>query len=118
SGSRTADLALLMDLFWENRAQFDERDVAQLMGLYDGCIHEVDAGLGRLLALLRQSGVLDDAWLVVVADHGEAFREHGTLEHRQLHQEELHVPLLIRPPGGLKAPLRVPDVVSLVDVAP
>jgi len=117
-GSHAEDLAGLMDVFWKKRGQFDERDTAQLIGLYDGCIHEVDAGLGRLIDALRQRGWLDDAWLVVLADHGEAFREHGTFEHRQLHQEELHVPLLIRPPGGLKAPVRVTDVVGLADVAP
>jgi arylsulfatase A-like enzyme len=117
-GSRADDLAQLMEVFWKQRGQFDERDVSELVGLYDGCIHEVDAGLGRLLDALEQRGWLDDAWLVVLADHGEAFREHGTFEHRQLHQEELHVPLLIRPPGGLAAPVRVSDVVGLVDVAP
>jgi len=117
-GSRAADLEQLMDVFWEKRGRFDERDVAQLVDLYDGCIHEVDAGLGRLLDALRERGWLEDAWLVVLADHGEAFREHGTFEHRQLHQEELHVPLIVRPPGGLESPVRVADVVSLVDVAP
>ena len=117
-GAHADDLAGLMEVFWKKRGQFDERDVTQLIGLYDGCIHEVDAAVGRLLDGLRQRGWLDDAWLVVLADHGEAFREHGTFEHRQLHQEELHVPLLVRPPGGLKAPVRVSDVVGLADVAP
>ncbi|HZJ72195.1 MAG TPA: sulfatase, partial [Planctomycetota bacterium] len=80
-GSRADDLAQLMEVFWKQRGQFDERDVGELVGLYDGCIHEVDAGLGRLLDALEQRGWLDDAWLVVLADHGEAFREHGTFEH-------------------------------------
>ncbi|HZL99846.1 MAG TPA: sulfatase [Planctomycetota bacterium] len=114
--SHAADLEQLMAVFWKERAEFDELDEAQLVGLYDGCIHEVDAGLGRLLEGLDRAGWLDEAWLVVLSDHGEAFREHGTFEHRQLYQEELHVPLLIRPPGGLEAPLRVADVVSLVDL--
>ncbi len=55
---------------------------------------------------------------MIVSDHGEAFGEHGSTTHRQLFQEELHVPLLIRPPGGLPATVRVAGTLPMLDLAP
>src|SRR5262249_44283556 len=50
-------------------------------------------------------GVLDRTWLIVAADHGESFGEHpGVFCHgSSLYQTEVHVPLVIVPPGGLPA---------------
>ena len=115
---RVEDLAVVMGAFWEGRKEFDEADVQHLIDLYDGAIHRVDAGVGRLIGMLERKGWLDDAWLVVTADHGEAFREHGTFQHRHVHQEELRVPLLVRPPGGLPGGRRLPWPVTQLDLTP
>jgi arylsulfatase A-like enzyme len=68
---------------------------------------------------LRDRGLLDDTLIVVTSDHGEEFLDHGSLEGHQwtLYDEVLHVPLVIRPPGGGEAK-RVDRLVSLLDVAP
>ena len=100
------------------RGGIDERDIEHLKDLYDGCIRQVDAGVARLLNMLDQHGILENAWVVITSDHGEAFKEHGSMGHRQLHDEELHVPLIIRPPGGLSQPLRIDEVVGQVDLTP
>jgi len=85
--------------------------------LYDATVSETDAALEPLLARLRESGLLESTIVVVVADHGEAFREHGTLFHANgLHNEVLHVPLLMRVPG--LAPATIDAPVSLIDLAP
>ncbi|RKY20365.1 MAG: hypothetical protein DRQ55_07975 [Planctomycetota bacterium] len=115
---RFKSLARLMDAFWEGRSRLDQADIQQLVGLYDGAIHRVDAGLGRLIEMLERKGWLDDAWLVITSDHGEAFREHGTFEHRRVMQEELAVPLLVRPPGGLPEGLRLSWPVTQLDLTP
>jgi len=112
------DLGFLSEAFWKDRGAFDAADKRQVQDLYDGCVHEVDAGIGRLLGMLQRKGWLDDAWIIVTSDHGEAFLEHGTWQHRQLHEEELHVPLLIRPPGGLAEGQRIAAWASLVDLVP
>jgi arylsulfatase A-like enzyme len=64
-----------------------------------------------------QLGILDRSWVFVTADHGEAFGEHGVLEHgTTVHNEVTRVPLIVFPPEG--ATLPVGDApVSLVDVA-
>jgi arylsulfatase A-like enzyme len=57
--------------------------------------------------------------LIITADHGEEFYDHGGWGHRhQLHDELLHVPLVIRWPEGEKAGTRVATPASLVDLAP
>jgi choline-sulfatase len=68
--------------------------------LYDGEIRGWDAALGTLLRGLETAGVLDSTIIVVTADHGEEFQEHGRLKHgSHLYEESIHVPLVIAGPG-------------------
>jgi arylsulfatase A-like enzyme len=75
-------------------------EVEHLGRLYDAGIAYWDAELARLLAALADLGVLDGTVIVVTADHGEAFQEHGRLAHGvTLYDELLRVPLVIAGPG-------------------
>lgn len=112
------ELARMMEDFWRDKKSLNDADIQRLIDLYDGAIHRVDAGVGRLLAMLDAEGWLDDAWVVVTADHGEAFAEHGTFQHRQVHQPELAVPLMIRPPAGLMLGRRRSTPISQLDLPP
>lgn len=97
----------------------DVRDVAHLQALYDGEVLFTDAQVGEVLALLVAAGRADDTLVVLVADHGDEFMEHGMLGHRNsLFEEVVRVPLLLRLPGTIHAGLVLEDFVSLVDVAP
>lgn len=71
-----------------------------LSDLYDGEVHTVDRHLGYLFRGLRRQG-RNDAMVIVTADHGEAFMEHGTLGHGldNIHGEGMIVPLIVRAPG-------------------
>jgi len=85
---------------------------------YDGEIAYTDAIVGRLIAELRVHNVFDQSVIAVMADHGEAFGEHGESHHGIfLYDETIHVPLLIKVPGQ-SAARRVETRVGLVDVAP
>ncbi|NLP04724.1 sulfatase [Candidatus Fermentibacteria bacterium] len=71
-----------------------------LIGLYDGEIAFTDAAVGVLLEGLRSRGLSSNTVVVVVADHGEEFMEHGFIEHgNNLFQTSVHVPLVISGPG-------------------
>jgi arylsulfatase A-like enzyme len=75
-----------------------------------------DAQIGRVQKML-ESRFPGRGILVVSADHGEAFGEHGTKEHsKTIYEELLRVPLLIR--GAGIAPRRVDEHVGLIDVGP
>ena len=88
-----------------------------LSSLYDAGLAALDRELGRLFDDLERRGLLDRSIVVLTADHGEEFFEHGMALHRQLFGECTAVPLLVRPPGGTPA-RRVGGPAGLVDVAP
>ena len=85
---------------------------------YVGEIASVDAEVGRLGESLEARGLLGNAVVVVVSDHGESLGEHGEATHGVfLYQSTLHVPLVVRAPGWPRG-RRVSGTVSLADVAP
>jgi arylsulfatase A-like enzyme/Tfp pilus assembly protein PilF len=86
---------------------------------YDGEIAYMDAAMGKLMSGLKQRGLYDGAMIAVMADHGEAFGEHGERHHGIfLYDETMHVPLVIKLPGGRSGGSRVDSRVRLVDIAP
>ncbi len=94
------------------RTEFGTRD----MDRYDSEILQVDAEVTRLVREAR-ARLTRDVVVVLTADHGEEFRDHGGLYHgTSVYEEQIHVPLIVSAPGV--APRRVVAPVELVDVAP
>jgi arylsulfatase A-like enzyme len=86
--------------------------------VYDATVIEIDVELRKLFAKLDERGMLEDSLVVVTADHGDEFHDHGGMSHNHtLYNELLHVPLLVRTPGQSSGNV-VSRVVGLVDVAP
>jgi arylsulfatase A-like enzyme len=84
---------------------------------YDAGIALFDQGLRVAVEHLRYAGLWDRTILIVTADHGEEFAEHGgSIHSRTCYEEVTHVPLLIRVPGA--AAQRVRQRVALIDLAP
>ena len=93
--------------------------LAWLEGQYAGEILFTDEQVGRILDELDRQGRSDNTIVMVTADHGEAFLEHGVLGHTvDLHDEMTHVPLLVRWPGQVREDREIRNQVSLVDLAP
>jgi len=85
---------------------------------YDGELSCTDSLLGRLWRRLRDLDLWDDTYVIVTADHGEEFFEHGNKGHRNnLYEESVRVPLVIKFPGKA-APREDSRPVSLVDLFP
>ena len=77
-----------------------DQDIEQIRELYDASIRYIDDCIGRLLETLSHQDLLDDTLIVVTADHGEEFRDHGGFFHGQkLYDELLRVPLIYRGPS-------------------
>lgn len=96
-----------------------QRDLEHLLALYDGEIRYTDDHLGQLFDLLAERGILDDTIIVVTADHGEEFFEHGGKGHAEtLFDEVLRIPLIMRYPAGIPAGRVVDRQVRLLDIAP
>lgn len=103
----------------DGRRLLEGQDLRQLVDLYDGNLLMADAAVGRVFDALRRSGRWDDTLVVLTADHGEAFMEHDRIGHNTtLHDEMLHVPLLVRLPRG-QLPRHDPDrLAAVADVVP
>jgi len=94
-------------------------DIEHLVDLYDGEVYDADEGFGDFVRVLKRSGRFDEALVILTADHGEAFGEHDTLTHgRNLNVEEMHVPLIVRFPGGRHGGTQVEARVGLHDLLP
>ncbi|MCI0732847.1 MAG: sulfatase-like hydrolase/transferase [Methylococcaceae bacterium] len=95
-------------------------DIAYLVAKYDGAINYVDAELGRLFRTFRNNNFYDNTLIVLASDHGEEFWDHGGTGHGfTLYEEQLHVPMIIKPPSAFPVTTRQPDaLVGIIDIAP
>ncbi len=93
----------------------------RLRHAYAGEIRYTDDCLAQLLKHLAASPRAASSAIILTADHGESFLERGVLGHgNHLHDEEIHVPLIICPPRHRARPggATVTGQVALIDVAP
>jgi len=93
-------------------------DIQNVIKAYDAAIMYVDYKIGELINELKEMDIYDNTYIIITADHGEEFKEHGGFIHLpKLYDELLHVPLIIKGP-------KIPDgiiirkQVSLLDIAP
>lgn len=103
---------------------FNAEQIALMSALYDAEVAYQDEVLGDLIQMLQDRGLLDNSWVVVTSDHGELFGERNMVYHTAgSHYKLLHIPLIVRPPGGaegrcLDAPVQPVDIfATLLDVA-
>jgi len=100
-----------------NRRPGSER-LHQIVGYYDAAIHHADRSLAALFSALDDAEIAQRTIVLVTADHGEEFFEHGHCDHvRFLYNETIHVPFLLRVPGmtGRRIKGPVPASVSIAN---
>lgn len=98
---------------------FPEDSVQAVKDLYASSLAYVDSQLARLIEFLEESGRMDETVIVITADTGQAFYEHGFTSHAgALYDEVMRVPLVIRSPGlepgeesGLSQHIDIPPTV-------
>jgi arylsulfatase A-like enzyme len=97
--------------------QITAADKRELWDCYRERAHYLDEQLGYLLHSLGEQGLLENTLVIVTADHGDEFCEHGSYSHfHKLYDELIHVPLLICGPG--LPPSRIDEIVELVQIFP
>jgi arylsulfatase len=100
------------------KAQVATAHVRSLTEQYDTAARYTLDRVAEILRLLEHAGVYRDALIVLSGDHGDELFEHGSFGHgATLYTEVIHVPLYVKPPGGV-AKLRMDAPVGLQDVAP
>src|SRR5207302_8395447 len=126
---------LWVHLFEPHAPYGDPRSGRSTLDRYDDEIATADREVGRLLGALGDAA--RDTAVIVAADHGEAFGEHGEYAHSIfVYDTTLRVPLVMRGPGILANAARrtvhdeprptslerrtskvvIPDPVTLADV--
>jgi len=100
------------------KVEATREELETLSALYDGELAYLDSQLGELFANLRARGLLDSSMVVIASDHGEEFMEHGRVLHCETQFEtSIHVPLIVRLPGGERRG-RVSALVENLDLVP
>jgi arylsulfatase A-like enzyme len=104
----------------EGTLAIDARDLEHLRLQYEENLAYADHQTGRLLDALATRGLVDRTLIIIAADHGEAFREHGEMLHNtSVYDEMIHVPLIMRlPPVYETFPSRYAGVVELRAIYP
>jgi len=86
---------------------------------YEGELSYVDHYLGRIVMALKEMGIYEETLIVVFADHGTEFWEHGFLEKKcTLYREILDVPLIVHWHKRLPAGRVIDGLVESAQVAP
>lgn len=100
-GARPKDMSELLKKVIDRKPPSGPEEVAEIENLYDAELFRVDREIGRFLTALKASGRYDDALIVVTADHGESFYEHGFWQHSEvIYNEVSHIPLIVKWPGN------------------
>jgi len=107
----------------QGEAALSPVEMAFIRDRYDDHLAYADTRVAALLKGLEARGDLEDTVVVISADHGEAFGEHGQVFHgTSLYDEQVRVPLIVRVPQAWGVPVprgtRLPGPVSLMDIAP
>ncbi len=93
--------------------------IERMQRRYHGEIEYLDQHLGRFLSWLAAQERYEETIIVLVADHGEEFQEHGHSWHGlSVYEEQIHVPLIVKPAGRALAGRRQSALVSSLDIAP
>jgi choline-sulfatase len=96
-----------------------DEEIAGNLLLYDACIRYADHEIGEILHYLHEHGLADDTVIIITADHGEAFWEHGLpLHSTNVYDEALRVPLVFYYPRQWKEGKRVEGQVRMIDIFP
>ena len=91
----------------------------RLHHLYEGEVAYLDEHLGVLFDDLKRRGLYDKTMVVLTADHGEEFREHGGWWHgTTLYDEQIHVPLIVKPAGAHSLARVRDELATSLDIAP
>jgi choline-sulfatase len=69
---------------------------------YYGKVSLIDDCIGRVIDALKEKGMMENTWIVFSSDHGEMLGDHGLIAKKVFYEGALNIPLIIRPPGGIK----------------
>jgi hypothetical protein len=109
---------------WKKQGRTPPRRVLdEARRFYGERVREMDRSLAPFFSKLEEVAQSRPVLLIVTSDHGEAFGEHDSFRHGYgegvtLHQEVIHVPLIVWSPGFALAGRSVGLPAMLLDAGP
>ena len=103
------------------RAPEDEKRLRRLKAVYFGLMTRVDDEIGRLMAALRETGLIDRTLIVFTSDHGEQLGDHWLMNKGGYFDASYHIPLIVRDPrpeDDAARGRRVGEFTENVDIMP
>jgi arylsulfatase A-like enzyme len=103
------------------KAALTKEDMAYINSRYDAGITYADKFVGELLDRLGELGLSGNTMVIVTSEHGEELGDHGSFDRfgsGNLHEEAVHVPLIVKLPGKDLKGRRIPAPAQLIDLMP
>jgi len=89
-------------LKWSGLNDMTLEDNQKLQTFYYGKISLIDEYIGRIVKALDEKNLLDNTWIIYNSDHGEMLGDHMMSHKIVFYDGAVRIPLIIRPPGGIK----------------
>lgn len=102
----------------ESPTSITDEELEEIIDLYDAEIRYTDAQIGRLVESAREK-FGNNVAIIITADHGEEFLDHGSFSHGSCYEENLHIPLIYHNNDVREENSSIQDeLVGLMDIAP
>lgn len=102
---------------WAHGCNYPE-DQPEDMASYFGMVKCIDDNVGRLLATLKETGIIERTLIVFTSDHGDMCGQHGLINKGVPMDDASRIPLIVSYPAALPSGTRVEAVTSVVDFTP
>lgn len=94
---------------------FTEAQKRQIRAYYAALVHQIDQGIGRILASLHATGRAEKTVIIFGSDHGDYLGDYGFVGKGTFFEPSIRVPLIVRDPRVAQTRV-VAETVSLLDV--
>ena len=106
-------------MFGTGFQQLLKKERQGIINMYDGEIRQTDEIIGKINEQLRRKNLIDETYVLVTSDHGEAFWEHRRFGHGNSYFDEvLKIALVIGVPQSAGKPIQISEPVSNIDIFP
>ncbi|GAH47720.1 unnamed protein product, partial [marine sediment metagenome] len=101
---------------WSNLGEMTPEQMQIMRTYYYAKITMIDERIGDITRALEEKGMLDNTWIIYSTDHGENLGDHRLNQKIVFFESAVHIPLIIRPPGGVEG-WQSSALTDLLDVA-
>jgi len=107
----------------QNTATLTRADIEYMTALYDGELNEIDSLIGSLIDTIKALALDRKTIIVFLSEHGDVLGKHGRFMrggplHGTFYDDVLNTPIIIQNPRVTKVPIRIPQLIESIDLAP